>query len=112
MAKIAFWITAGPELADKALANLVLAGRLKKNRGQTVEVYFFGPGVKLAAHPSDAIRQAMAALAQAEVPVAACPANVEQYGLSAQITEQGIKMEPAGEALVRLVTDGYQVVRV
>lgn len=45
MAKVAFWITAGPALADKALSNLVLAGRLKANRGQDVQVYFLGPGL-------------------------------------------------------------------
>lgn len=43
MAKLAFWITAGPELEEKALSGIILASRLKQNRGQDVEVYFLVP---------------------------------------------------------------------
>ncbi|MCL6562758.1 MAG: DsrE family protein [Firmicutes bacterium] len=112
MAKIAFWITAGPELADKALANLVMAERLKKNRGQEVEVYFFGPGVKLAGEAQGKVREAIDALKAAEVPLRACPAIADQYGVTARMSEDGIVMEPAGQVLVRLVEEGYEVVGV
>ncbi len=112
MAKIAFWITAGPELRDKALANMVLAGRLKANRQQDVEVYFFGPGVLLAGGDDEAITQALKTLSEGQVPVAACPFNAEQYGVSKAVGDQGITMEPAGEALVRLAQEGYQIVGV
>lgn len=110
MAKLAFWITAGPELEDKALAGVVLAGRLKQNRGQDVEVYFFGPGVKLAGQASGRMKEALDALAEAKVPAGVCPFNAEQYGVTDELASNGYRMEPAGEALVRLVEEGYAVV--
>lgn len=112
VAKIAFWITAGPGLEEKVLANLVLAGRLKANRNQDIEVYFFGPGVKLAGQAEGFMAETLQSLSSGEVPMGACPYNAEQYGVSASVTGQGIKMEPAGEALVRLTEEGYQIVGV
>ncbi len=112
MAKLAFWITAGPTMVDKVLANLVLATRLKANREQDVEVYFFGPGVDLAGHAQGQFAEALQALMNTAVPVGVCPANATQYEVTAVLTEQGVKMEPAGEALVRLVEAGYQIVGV
>lgn len=112
VAKIAFWITAGPSLKDKALANLILAGRLKNQRHQDVQVYFFGPGVQLAGQAEGPLAESLKALADGAVPMAACPFNAEQYGVSTGITDHGITMELAGEALVRLVEQGYQVVGV
>ncbi|OLZ11646.1 DsrE family protein [Sulfobacillus thermosulfidooxidans] len=112
MAKIAFWITAGPDLRDKALANIVLAGRLKANRGQDIQVYFFGPGVQLAGQADEQIEQALKALTDGSVPMAACPFNADQYGVTERVGAKGITMEPAGEALIRLVEQGYQIVGV
>ncbi|MBX5465945.1 MAG: DsrE family protein [Firmicutes bacterium] len=112
MAKIAFWITAGPELAEKVLPNLVMAERLKKQRGQEVEVYFFGPGIRLAAEAEGRMKEAIEALRSADIPMRACPAIADQYGVSARMTEQGIVLEPAGQVLVQLVESGYQVVGV
>ncbi|AEW04522.1 hypothetical protein Sulac_1022 [Sulfobacillus acidophilus DSM 10332] len=112
MAKIAFWITAGPELESKALANIVLAARLKQNRQQDIQVYFFGPGVQLAGNAEGPLKEAIQALNAASVPMAACPFNADQYGVSAPITAHGVEMEPAGEALVRLVNEGYQIIGV
>ncbi|AUW95142.1 MAG: hypothetical protein C7B44_01165 [Sulfobacillus thermosulfidooxidans] len=112
MAKIAFWITAGPGLEEKVLANLVLAGRLKANRNQDIEVYFFGPGVKLAGQAEGHLAEALKTLSSGQVPMGACPFNADQYGVTTTVTEQGIHMEPAGEALVRLTEQGYQIVGV
>ncbi|MHB1612293.1 MAG: DsrE family protein [Sulfobacillus sp.] len=112
MAKIAFWITAGPTLQDKALANTVLAGRLKIHRNQDVQVYFFGPGVQLAGQTEGPMAEALKTLSDSSVPMGACPFNAEQYGVTATVTDKGIVMEPAGEALVRLIDEGYQIVGV
>jgi hypothetical protein len=112
MAKIAFWITAGPSLMDKALANIVLAGRLKANRNQDIEVYFFGPGVELAGKAEGFFAESLKTLREGSVPMAACPFNADQYGVTASVTDKGITMEPAGEALVRLAEQGYQIVGV
>ncbi|MCY0880449.1 MAG: DsrE family protein [Firmicutes bacterium] len=112
MAKIAFWITAGPDLKEKALAGVVLAGRLKKNRRQDVEVYFFGPGVALAGQAAQdpQLKEIFTQLFDSQAPVGVCPFNAEQYGVKDLLASNGYRMEPAGEALVRLVEQGYQVI--
>lgn len=110
MAKLAFWITAGPELEAKVLSGIVLASRLKKNRGQDVEVYFFGPGVELVGKPSPKVAEALAMLRDAEVHGGYCPFNAEQFGVEEAVSGAGLHGEAAGEALIRLVEDGYQVV--
>lgn len=110
MAKLAFWITAGPDLSDKALAGIILATRLKQHRGQDVEVYFFGPGVQLAGKAEGRVHEALQGLMGAGVPAGVCPANADQYGVTDALNASGFAMEPAGEALIRLVENGYQVV--
>lgn len=110
MTKVAFWITAGPELEAKALSGIVLASRLKKNRGQDVEVYFFGPGVELVGKPSEKVKEALAMLRDAEVHGGYCPFNAQQFDVESAVSGEGLHGEPAGEALVRLIEEGYQVV--
>jgi hypothetical protein len=110
MAKIAFWITAGPDQPDKALAGIRLAQRMKDHRGQDMEVYFFGPGIKLLGDPPPPVKAALEDLFQSKAPVGICPANAEQLGIKDELAAQGYRMEPAGEALIRLVEAGYQVV--
>lgn len=112
MAKIAFWITAGPELEGKALSAMILASRLKKLRQQDVEVYFFGPGVALVGHPSEKIQEAINSLKDAEVRGSFCPANAQQFGVEEAVTANGLHGEPAGEAVVRLIEEGYEVIGV
>jgi hypothetical protein len=113
MAKIAFWITAGPDQAAKAMSGLRLAERLKTTRGQDVKVYLFGPGVALGQSDIPEVVKALEDLRVGEVGVQACPANVEQLGLDrAAIEAHGIGLRPAGEVLVELVEEGYQIVGV
>ena len=114
MAKIAFWITAGPDQANKALSALVLAQRLRTVRHQQdVEVYLFGPGVALTTAGIPAIQQALAALKESEVRTRACPANVRQMGLDEQVVSAtGVVLEPAGAVIVDLVDQGYQIIGV
>ncbi len=111
MAKIAFWITAGPELESKALAGLRLAHRLKTVRKQDVKVYLFGPGVALAVSESPNVVSALAELREAGLIVGACPANVQNMGLDEKaISAVGVDLKPAGEVLVDWVEAGYEVV--
>ena len=113
MAKIAFWITAGPDQADKALSGLRLAQRLRANRAQDARVYLFGPGVALGESSIPAVVAVLEDLCNSEVPVQACPANVEQMGLDEKvITGRGIELEPAGNVMIELVESGYQIVGV
>ena len=111
MAKIAFWITAGPDQVGKAMSGLRLAERLKTNRGEDVKVYLFGPGVALGQSDIPEVVKVLEDLRAGEVGVQACPANVEQLGLDqATIEAHGINLRPAGEVLVELVEAGYQIV--
>jgi len=114
MAKIAFWITAGPELADKALTGLRLAERLRTTRHEKdIEVYLFGPGVKLTTDENPEIQSALKALKEAGVRVQACPANVKQLGLDeAVVSASGAQLRPAGEVLIELADAGYQIIGV
>lgn len=114
MARIAFWITAGPDQADKALAGLRLAERLATGRQQDVKVFLYGPGVRLAATDRPDIAEALTALRSGAIPVQACPFNVKQQGVDAEtVTAVGVNIDqPAGEALIQLVEDGYQVIGV
>jgi hypothetical protein len=113
MAKIAFWITAGPDQVDKAMSGLRLAQRLRANRNQDVRVYLFGPGVALGESTLPAVVEVLSDLAASQVPVQACPANVTQMGLDEKvITERGIELEPAGNIMIELVESGYQVIGV
>ncbi|MCL5063667.1 MAG: DsrE family protein [Firmicutes bacterium] len=114
MAKIAFWITAGPDQAPKAMAGLRLAQRLRTVRDQKeVEVYLFGPGVRLTTDPNPGIQEVLQDLKLADVRVGACPANVKQMGLDEeQVMASGAVLRPAGEVLVELVDAGYQIIGV
>jgi len=112
MARIAFWITAGPELADKAVAGLRLAERLATARQQEVTVFLYGPGVKLVGSDRADVAEALAALRTGSVPMNACPFNVKMVGMDPDVVSQaGVSVDKtAGEVLIQLVEDGYQVI--
>ncbi len=114
MAKIAFWITAGPDQPMKALSGLRLAQRLRTTRDQKdVQVYLFGPGVALTTDSNPQIQEVLKDLREASVSVQACPANVKQMGLDEKaVLATGTTLRPAGEVLVELVDQGYQIVGV
>lgn len=114
MAKIAFWITAGPDQAQKALSGLRLAQRLRTVRDQKdVRVYLFGPGVGLTLDSNPQIQEVFKDLREAPVSVEACPANVKQMGLDEEaVVAAGVTLRPAGEVLVELTDAGYQVIGV
>jgi len=113
MAKIAFWITAGPDLADKALTGLRLAERLKNGQHQDVRVFLYGPGVKLASL-GGAVQEALRALDAATVPVQACPFNAQSQGVAHNLLrDRGVNLdERASDVLIHWVEDGYQIIGV
>ncbi len=95
------------------MSGLRLAQRLKSTRDQDVKVYLFGPGVALGEGKDPAIKGVLEELRSSAVPVQACPANVAQMELDEKvITGFGIELRPAGEVLVELVEQGYQVIGV
>lgn len=103
--KVAFMILSDDPA--RALPGLVMAGRMKANRGADVRVLFFGPGVKLAA--SGAADEQLQALQQAGIVPKACTANVEQYGVGQQIGARPLELLAAGAEVEEFSRLGYTV---
>ncbi len=104
-AKVAFLILSDDPA--RALPGLVMAGRMRANRGADVRVMFFGPGVKLAA--GGAADEQLTALTEAGVQPKACAANVEQYGLGEQIGSRPVELLAAGAEIMEYHRLGYTV---
>lgn len=112
IARIAFWITAGPEMREKALAGLRLAARLAERKAHEVRVFLYGPGVHLADADDPELEEAFSGLGTALIPVGACPVNVARLGADqAAIANKGVQLdEHAVDAIVAVVEEGYQVI--
>ncbi len=104
-AKLAFLILSDDPA--RAIPGLVMASRLKQNRGADVRVLFFGPGVKLAA--SGAVDEQVKVLQEVGVLPKACRANVEQYGISDEIAARPIELLAAGAEVEEFHQLGYTV---
>lgn len=91
----------------RAIPGLVMAARMKANRGADVRVLFFGPGVKLAA--SGVADEQIEALGAVGVGAKACAANVEQYGLAAEMSARPVELLAAGAEVEDYARQGYTV---
>lgn len=103
--KVAFLILSDDPA--RALPGLVMASRMKANRGVDVRVLFFGPGVKLAA--SGVADEQLRTLSDAGIVPKACTANVEQYGVGPQIEARPLELLSAGAEVEELARLGYTV---
>ena len=104
-AKVAFLIVSDDPA--RAIPGLVMAARMRVNRGTDVRVLFFGPGVKLAG--SGAVDEQLEALHAAGVGAKACMANVEQYGLAEEMSARPVGLLPAGAEVEEYARQGYTV---
>ena len=104
-ARVAFLILSDDPA--RAIPGLVMAARMKSTRGADVRVLFFGPGVKLAA--SGIADEQLEALRAAGIGPKACVANVEQYGLAAEIGARALDLLAAGAAVEEYAREGYTV---
>ena len=104
-ARVAFLILSDD--LGRALPGLVMAPRMKANRGADVRVLFFGPGVKLVA--SGAADEQFDALRAAGIGAKACSANVEQYGLVEEIAARPVEFLAPGAEVEEYVRQGYTV---
>ncbi len=105
-AKIAFLVLS--EDPARAVPGLVMASRLKENRGADVRVMFFGPGVRLAA--SGKVDEQINVLRNVGVLPKACRANVEQFNLQTEMAERPIDLLAAGAEIEEYHRLGYTVV--
>lgn len=104
-AKVAFLIVSDDPA--RAIPGLVMATRMKVNRGVDVRVLFFGPGVKLAG--SGAVDEQLEALSAAGAGAKACAANVEQYGLAEEMGVRPVGLLAAGAEVEDYARQGYTV---
>ena len=105
-AKIAFFIISDDP--NRAVPGLVMATRLKSNRGADVRVLFFGPSVRLAA--SGQIDAQLAELHDVGIGTKACRANVEQYEVTEEIAARPLELLAAGAEVEAFALEGYTVV--
>lgn len=103
--KIAFLILS--DEPARTVPGLILAKRMKENRGADVRVLFFGPSVKLAS--SGALDEHLAGLEAAGIQPKACSANVEQYGVAPEIASRPIELLAAGAEVEVFAQEGYTV---
>jgi len=104
-AKIAFLIISND--SEKVMPGLVMARRIKENRGADVRVLFFGPAVKLAS--SGVLDEAIDSLAVAGISPKACSALVDQYGLKSEYAALPIELLAAGAEVESWAEGGYTV---
>lgn len=104
-ARVAFLILSDDP--NRAIPGLVMAARMKANRGAEVGVLFFGPGVRLVA--SGAADEQIQALQEAGIVPKACSANVEQYGVASEIEARPVELLAAGAEVERYALQGYTV---
>ncbi len=105
-AKVAFLIISDDQA--RATPGIVMATRMKVNRGVDVRVLFFGPAVRLAA--SGLIDAHLAALRDAGIATKACRANVEQYDVTDEISVRPLELLAAGAEVEAFAREGYTVV--
>ncbi len=104
-AKIAFLILT--DSPDRGLPGLVMASRLKMNRGADVRVLFFGPGVRLAG--SGTADPQLADLIESGIKPAACSGQVEQFGLADEFASRPIELVAAGAEVEAYAREGFTV---
>ncbi len=104
-AKVAFLIISDDP--DRVLPGLVMARRLKENRGADVRVLFFGPAVKTAV--SGPLDEAVQGLAEVGISAKACSTQVEHYELNRDYSARPIELLAAGAEVEAWATQGYTV---
>lgn len=104
-AKVAFLILSDDP--NRVVPGLIMAARMKENRGSDVRVLFFGPGIKLAA--DGLIDQQIEDLAKLEIKVAACSNLATSYGVEASMQERPIELLSAGAEVERFAIEGFTV---
>ncbi len=105
-AKVAFMIISDDPA--RAVPGMVMATRMKANRGADVRVLFFGPGVRLAA--SGLIDLQLAEMRDAAIGATACRANVEAYDIVEEISVRPLELLAAGAEVEQFALQGYTVV--
>jgi len=99
---------------NAAITGARLAERIRQiapERGVELEIFLFGAAIGAAADPAQSeFRDALAALAQAGVPVKVCQQAVEAIGQVDAMAALGFGLEYARDAFVRFALEGATVI--
>jgi len=76
---------------------------------EEVAVFFFGPSEDLIASGDEAVLEALQALREAGVRVAACRRFAEGRGYASRLEELGVEVYYVGEEIARLIREGHTV---
>ena len=94
----------GPKLAERV--RLVAA-----EREVSLELFIFGPAIAALVDPAQlAFRDALAALAQQNVPILVCRQTVEMMGKAELLMGLGFKLEYARDTFIRYALEGATVI--
>ena len=94
----------GPKLAERI--RLVAA-----EREVSLELFIFGPAIAALADPEQPVfRDALAALAQQQVPILVCRQTVEMMEKADMLTSLGFSLEYARDAFIRFALEGAAVI--
>lgn len=92
---------------SRTVPGLVLAKRMKENRGADVRVLFFGPGVKLLG--SGAVDEQLVGLVDVDISPKACSVQAENFGLVEAISSKPVELLHAGAEVELFAKQGYTV---
>jgi hypothetical protein len=77
----------------------------------SLELFIFGPAIAALMDPAlPAFRNALAALAQQQVPILVCRRTVEMMGKAEMLAKLGFSLEYARDAFIRFALDGATVI--
>ena len=115
--KLLFVITSGPENAYNVKWGLRMARNTwthpySEKLLDEVKVLLFGEGVQILnskLHDSPEFEEAIIALKESGVEVAACVSIAEPLGLKMEANTLGVKLVHASEYVARLVSEDYTV---
>ncbi len=104
-ARVAFLIISDDP--ERAIPGMVMAARMKSNRNADVRLLFFGPGTRLAA--SGKVDEQLDTLHSVGILSKVCTANVDQFGLAAEIAARPVELVAAGAEVEEFARKGYTV---
>jgi hypothetical protein len=85
--------------------------QVKDEQGVSLEVFLFGPAAKAClAEAGSEMRDTVAALVKAGVPVHTCRSAAEAMGKSEEFARLGVELEYARDAFVRFAVEGATVI--
>lgn len=109
--KVVFLIMAGRDLPGRLSAALAMAANsVKAKRYEDLKIIFFGPSEEYLGELRGQDAENLRMLVDSGAVDSACVSVAEKFGVKEKLTELGLKLYPAGEALSKYVNAGYQVI--